>query len=219
MMKLFQKNPAAALAKAREHLAAAEAKAVALRGEREHALLEFEGVDEVAKIDAAIAAQERSAAIHRDRIAVLQGEARQQATEQRETARAAAIATIDGRLKERTAKAIELEAAIARVAELYAAVVAADGESRTAWQPLPMPTYWATDDGIAGDLLGLLHRQTRTAGSGLFPRSMWRELNAVIGVAGVVGVVAGQNEHLLATLRTMPLPGSERETDDEQEAA
>jgi hypothetical protein len=211
-------DPFAALTKAREHLAAADARAAALRAEREQALLQFEGVDEVAKLDAAIAAQERSAAIHRDRIAALEGEAKHQASEQIEAARAAALERISKKLDARNEFALKIEQATRHLADLYAAMGVVDCSLRADWA-LPMAGYWAPDAGIAGEVLGLLHRQTRAKSAGLFPRSMWRDLNAVIGVDGIAAKVASQNEQLLDALRNVPIEPNNDADVAEPEAA
>ena len=106
----FKRDVAAALAKARAGLAAAEAKIAELERARPAALVASDDdVDGVRAIERSMAEQRGTAAVYRDRIAVLEIEARQQDRQQREKDKAAEIAGHEKLLARRHAAVVEVQ--------------------------------------------------------------------------------------------------------------
>jgi hypothetical protein len=202
-----RRDPAEALATARAALAAIESERAELQREREAKLLADES--EIVDLDKRIERLDRVARARLDQVHALEIAARRHEADQREQQRMAAINAIGKKLQERETAAHQLEAAIRRVAELFAAV-AADRGLRGDW-PFPAPPYvsWTAD--ISGEALGLLHSQTRAAGAGLFPQSFWPALNRIISLTSIATQVAAHSSRLLAALREMPLPEPESE--------
>ncbi len=110
----FKRDVAAALAKARAGLAAAEAKIAELERARPAALVASDDdVDGVRAIERSMAEQRGTAAVYRDRIAVLEIEARQQDRQQREKDKAAEIAGHEKLLARRHAAVVEVQTNLA----------------------------------------------------------------------------------------------------------
>ena len=89
----------ASLAEARTALEAAESKIVSLRSERQRSLTDRTPDAAIGKIDAAIAAQERLAAMYRDRAAQLEAELRYEERDENAARRKAAAEVVEGRLE------------------------------------------------------------------------------------------------------------------------
>lgn len=216
-MGMFRRDTAVAVAKTRGIISNIEAQLAGLAKARAAALLADDGMVEVEKIDAEIERLHKSAGRHAEQVAALLAAQREQAADDREKARSAAIQVIEKKLAARAFLADSIESAAAKLADLYVSLVAADREMRASY---PFPAlYWPTSEGLAGQIIGKLHISTRAGGSpGLFPTStsLFRALNSVIRLEGIASTAADQNSRLLEALRTVPLP---EPATDEQEAA
>lgn len=124
----LKKRPAERLDEARPALAAVEGQIAKLRADRARALVDGSSDEAVAKIDAAIAAQERTAGIHRDRIAALEAEA-QEALRQQQLVEQAALrdrvsALLDKRMEAGRQLAASIEQAVKSWRDLAATSLA-----------------------------------------------------------------------------------------------
>jgi hypothetical protein len=127
---------------------------------------------------------------------------------------------IGGKLRERYAAAVELEAAVKRVAALFAKVTA-DRGVRGDW-PFPSPPGggWSDDQMIGTNVLTLMHSEARASGGpvDLFPSTFWPVLARARGMDDLAARVAAHHERLLQSLRSMELPDPKSENDDQQES-
>lgn len=108
----------AALRKVRADRAAAEQQIADLEIRRAAELAGECDLSSIDLLDASIAADKRAITIADQRQAIIERTLRREADARREAQRTAAIRTIEVKLRKRTAKAAELEAAVARVVEL-----------------------------------------------------------------------------------------------------
>jgi hypothetical protein len=208
----FKRDTAAALARTRSALSAAEAKVAELGRERAVALLASDGVDEVARIERAQLEQKQAIAIHRDRAAALEAELRREQHEQSERQREASIEVIRAKLAKRDRIAAELEASIKKTGELYFALIES-GSVANDWPfPKPRPNFGIVDfEGIRREVGWALFSAGRPRGGrSLFPEAT----NAGLGVTGIhaIGVaesVASHSRALIETMRTAPLGDEE----------
>ena len=125
----------AALTRTRSDRAAAEQRIADLENRRTAELGGDCDLQAIDLIDVSIAAERRTIVIAAERIAVLESQERRETAERRDARRNTAIATIERRLAKRTALAAELEAAVARVVEIYDQMTDIDAIKR-AW-PFP----------------------------------------------------------------------------------
>jgi len=205
-MKLFQRNTAAAIAKTRELLAAAEARLAEMGRERRAALLQqTDDLGEVRRIERAQDEERRTIAIYSDRLGALDVELRRERQEQRERERGVAIEKIQKRLAARDVLAVELEAAICKVGELYFALADSDNVAHDWPGPAPRPGFGAINlDELRREVGWAMFSAGRPIGGrSLFPNGT----NAGLGITGIHprGVAAAVAEHsraLIDQLRT-----------------
>jgi hypothetical protein len=121
------------LAAARRALADTEARTAEHRRLRHHALVEGRDDQALDAIDADIAALERLAQRHRDRIALLEEEERRAEAERQEQARQAEIARIEAVLGEADQAAAELQALLAEAEVKYRRIIELREQCRPAF--------------------------------------------------------------------------------------
>jgi hypothetical protein len=217
-MGLFKKRPdVGTLERTRAALARELAELIELVATRAQRLLDDEDVAAVAQIDRQIEAHKLTAAALRDRIPLIETNLHQQAVEDLERRRQAAVTTIAEDLRKRDALADQLETATAKVAQLFVAIHASIELTRAKWPfPVSPAAGWA-DDNLAGEVLGALQRQTRAVG-GVFPRHTWAGVSRLLCGEGIKARITTHSARLLNSLRSAPLPDPKSETDDEQES-
>jgi hypothetical protein len=218
-MKFFQKDPVASLQGTRDTLAREEAAVVALTETRAQRLVETDDPTPVAAIDEQIEKHRRNANVLRDKIPQIQGEIRRQAIERQEQERQAVVKIIAAKLKERDAKAVELEAAIARVAELFAEI--SDMRPGKLWPFAPPYQAWGnyrwTVWALPESVLAHLQRATHARGHGEF-----YPLPSTYAARPIAEGAAKETKDLLEELAKVELPppalAHEAEEDDDGEA-
>ena len=148
MKGILKRDPAAAIAKTQNIRANIALQIAGLVKEREALLL---GDDDQAldRLDAEIARLRRACEVHRERIALLEGELRRQEIERLEGRRAAAIAVIERKLAARNAAAVALERAVTDLGEALFAVLDARKAVLTGW-PECLPPVAGHELGLAG---------------------------------------------------------------------
>jgi hypothetical protein len=199
-MSIFKADPAAALTKTLDKMGAIEANIVRLREMRAERLLTTDEPSEVVNLDKAIEAENANLAILQDRVRALKEEVRKGEYAAREDQRKQAIAQLSRRLSKREAIAAELDAAIAKVGELYFQLVTPDFAAEL-W---PTPPVTASPTSIAGPSI---RRQAGLSTAGpVHMRAKSRcplPSSARLGVTGVVaqsiaGVVRRQNQSIVS---------------------
>jgi hypothetical protein len=210
-MKLpFKRDTTAVLAKARAALAAAEAKKAELQRERSAKLLETDGFDAVWALDRAIAEQHATLKVCDERITALEVLRRKELVAAQEEQRAAAIELIEKKLAVRNKTALELEAVIRRMGELFFALLDSESVAPDWPFPAPRPGFGKIDvDGVRREMGWLLFSVGRPIrGETILPMPN----NAGLGVAGIrpkgiAGIVAAHSANLLELLHNAPLGG------------
>jgi hypothetical protein len=224
-MKFFQKHPVASLAATRAMLGREEAAIAALNESRAQRLAEEADPGPVAEIDEQIERHRRNANVLRDKIPQIKTEIRRQMAERQEQDRHAAIKVIAAKLKERDAKAAELEAAIGRAAELFAEI--SNMRLDKLWSFEPPYQAWGNyiwkPSSLAACVLAQLQRETRGHGRDDFyplPTNMYT-------ADPIAETMAKHTSRLLAELAKVELPKpvfenesepDEPELEDEPEA-
>lgn len=132
-MKLLRRDdPAAAIAKAQEAIAAAEAKISELVLRRADVLLS-DNLEDVRAVDRALDEQRQTININRERIAVLEAAQRQQTAARAEQERLSGIANVRKRTASRHEAARKLDAAIGEVRGAFAELLSADNDLFGNW--------------------------------------------------------------------------------------
>lgn len=225
-MPIFQKRATPeTLAKAQEALARDEANIAELTAERGRRLTEAATTDvsSIVQIDRRIEQHRLNAVAIRDRITLIEADLREQEIERLKRERAAAIASIEGKLAGRVQPvAAELETALKAV---VAVVQKLDGEVRAVcadWpailqRPQHQREYhqWILSTNSALDCI------RKSFAPFVHNSPGWTLETAVAhGVAGFAEAEAKRHATLIADLRDLPLEEpSENSADDESEAA
>jgi hypothetical protein len=216
----------AGLQRVRADRAAAEKQIADLQAKRATELNGECDLSVVSLIDASIEAAEHTIKTANERIAIVEKTLRRQAAARREAQRAAAIRTIEVKLQKRTAKAAELEAAVARVVEL-AKQIKDERPIKRLW-PFPelLPHYF---DWRFHDLGRQIMYELRRVGGDLMPAEVkqaigWPDTGDGIARAPTPRLpsdlqsVLGRNaDHIIDSLRKIQV--NEPEADDDAEAA
>lgn len=229
-MKFFQKDPVASLAATRAMLAREEAAIASLNETRAQRLAEEADPGPVAEIDEQIERHRRNANVLRDKVPQIKTEIRSQMAARQEQDRQAAIRVIAAKLRERDAKAAELEASVARVVELYIEIAGAklDRPWKFAdWEFVPPYRDWGMYQwripALPETVLSLLQHEARAQNCSDFDRL------STVGTSStsVVEIAARHTDRLLAELAKVELPKpvfenesepDEPELEDEPEA-
>jgi hypothetical protein len=145
-----------------------------LRGERDAALTQFEGTEEVEKLDAAILKQERLAKIQSDKVIALHEKQREEIRERAEKQYADAAAEILKRLEAWKQRAAEVDAAVANFGKAFEALNAARAEIFRGWPAfLPRRLSHGEDSldgyGQHGNVLNGIANALRRAHDGKVP--------------------------------------------------
>jgi len=119
MSLLFKGDPAAALTKTQDKIAAIGSNIAQLQATRTAKLVIAEDAAEVLTVDRAIEAERVNLQIYRDKAKALQEEVRRGVYAEREKQRKQAIEKISAKLDKRTEIAAKLQTAIESVSELY----------------------------------------------------------------------------------------------------
>ena len=209
-------DPAEALKTAQQALATTEAKILDLGQARGAKLLETDGIDEVTAIDRQIEQQRQAAVIHRDRIAVLQGEVRRLEAEASAKRHGERVATTAKALAERNVTAGELQAAIQNMAVAYFKLIDQNREIARQWgMSVNAVRTGALDIGtVSREVSWALFAAGRPHGGKCHLPS---PSNAGLGVAGDTGGgnfaerVSSASAALLDMIRAAPEPLPERE--------
>ena len=140
-MKLFKTDPVAALGTEQAALLQVESNIIKLENERAAAIESTEGdvVAAVLKLEGELKKQHQTAAVHRDRIAVIQRQCREQERQRLEQEKAAGIADVRKRLTKRHEAARKLDAALKQVAEAFAELMRVDEEAFFNFPPSVSP--------------------------------------------------------------------------------
>jgi hypothetical protein len=216
-MGIFRRDAREALAKARLDLIAAEAKAVELQDKRSGALA-GDDIAAISQIDRQIETAQRTAAIHRDRIAALEVSAAELEREAREKARQVAIDKIVPRLAERDRLAAKIEHLAHELGERYFELLAS-GDLADDWPPSfpsPRPNFGLIPlDSINRSLGWLMFSIGRpVAGRSSFPAATNEGLGIGAPPPGLADTVADHSATLLELLRMTALddapPGQQR---------
>jgi hypothetical protein len=128
-----RRDPAEALQATQTALAEAEIKISSLGEQRAKALLESEGVDDVAALDRQIEQQQKAAGILHDRVAALRGEIRHQGQLASEREIAARVATTEKLLNKRDATGAQLQTAIREFEKHYFDLIDQNREIAKLW--------------------------------------------------------------------------------------